>query len=150
MEDDKKIVVDEIYVDNFKKEQRPRVKSEAELERALGPTLTQARIEVGDTFTFLTHRSLCGAMKYNDSTRGTGENEAIQQAAMRKIEVYYKWAKEVSSKHRGIALDSSAFGFTVKEIAFQRSCSPVTVLKYLRESLNEWSIQRGWGDQLKI
>lgn len=122
-------------------------RSQAQIERALTGRMIDAWMEIERAF-----RIIAGHMGYGggDLTRVKGFDELQHQEwQQQQIDKYREWAKACPDKCRGVVIDLAHFGFGVDEIAFQRSIDKKTVILRFREGLNEYCIQRGWGDQIE-
>jgi len=122
-------------------------RSEAQIDRQLTNSMKDAKREIARAFSLIAGHMGYVTSRQDDVPRG--ESVISEQWLKEQTKKLRLWMKACPDKFKGITLDIVVFGFGAGEIAEQRAMDTKDVTACLREGLNFYCINQGWGDQLK-
>lgn len=71
----------------------------------------------------------------------------------RDIQLYLElntWLDDCNDDWSNVVIDMAVHGSSARRLSQIKGCSPNTVLDWFCKGLNEYCVQRGWGDQINI
>lgn len=77
-------------------------------------------------------------MDINDPTRGYDDSTDYTERQQSLLEKKFKWAQEVSSYEKGVAIDINRFGYSIEMIAYTRYMTEQEVLNHYSNGLKKW------------
>lgn len=142
------LIIEEVKISSKRTSHRLCSRSEASLRNSLGDNMQSAKEEIEQAYSLeLDGHGYPSIAGHIDKIKSTSSDQ-VNDWVVDRLRLLKEWRSGLSDKHRGITMDICLFGYSARQVAEQRDVSHITVMKYLKEALNDWCILSGKGNQL--